>query len=167
MTKSQDSYDNATRETSSRIPRRKGVHYQLTFSIARELDFDLPEARTIAKANAEVDKCFKPKQNIRNYWRHFDPLAWLPFRRDSRDFYADHYLKTAIETGDPSYLGPGLHSLQDKFAHGLIPFQRDLPLLKRLTGTWRDNPELNPEAFEKTKTATRAYLEKFISGRRL
>lgn len=140
----------------------KSVHYGLTISIAKELGFSPEEARTIAKANIEVDRNYKPEQNIKNYWRHFDPLGWFPFRQDSRKSYADYYLKLAVKTGDIYYLGLGLHSLQDKYAHGLIPFQKDLPILKRFIGTWRDNPELNPQAFEKTKIATKKYFRSFL-----
>jgi hypothetical protein len=168
MTNKENSNSDASRPrqgVSCCSPRKKGVHYQLSFTTAQQLGFDLQESRTIAKSNEEVDKCYKPEQNLQNYWRHFDPLAWLLFRRDSRDFFAGYYLKLAVQSGDVSYLGTGLHSLQDKFAHGLIPFQKDLPILRIFTGTWRDNPKLNPKAFKKTKSATSAYLAKFLEMR--
>jgi len=140
----------------------KSTHHQLAFTIASKQGFGLEEARKIARSSQDVDIRYAPEQNIRNYWRHFDPLGWLPFRRDSRDSYADCYLKLAVETGDVYYLGMGLHSLQDKFEHGLIPFQKDLPILKRFIGTWRDNPELNPRAFAKAENAAHAYLRRFL-----
>lgn len=164
MTKKENSHlrDSTNAGTDGHTAQGKSVHYELTFTVAIELGFDLAEARTIAKSNEEVDRCFKPEQNIQNYWRHFDPLAWLPFRRDSREFYANHYFELAVESGDVSHLGTGLHGLQDKYAHGLIPFQKDLPILRIFTGTWRDNPKLNPKAFEKTKKATSEYLAEFL-----
>ncbi len=140
----------------------KSVHYGLTLSMAVELGFDSEDARTIAEANIEIDKNYKPEQNIKNYWRHFDPLAWLPLRHDSRESYADYHLRLAVETGKIFHLGMGLHSLQDKYAHGLIPFQKDLLILRRCIGNWRDDPKLNPKAYDETKAATCEYLKRFL-----
>ncbi len=119
-------------------------------------------AEVIATADSAIDKKYPAGFN-RNYWHHFDPLGWLPFRRDARESWAEYYLELAVSTGDLRYLGYGLHGLQDKAMHDYIPWEGRPWVWPK--PSWRDNPKTNPLGSEIAQSATRDYLQRYIVNR--
>jgi len=131
---------------------RRDVHFDDTLRWARSAGFSDNEAARIAYADTAVDRWYPPPPRGAGYFRHFDPLG-----RDSRDSYAEHYLQLAMQTGDVFYVGLGLHSLQDKYAHGRIFRQTE-------KDKWRDDRRQNKCGYIATQRATFRYLQRFLNA---
>lgn len=131
------------------------IHCDQTKAIALEVFGDEILAETIAVADLAVDAEHRAGWS-RDYWRHFDPLGWLPGRRDARESWAEHFLSLAAKTGDRRYLGYGLHSLQDKAMHDFITWEgRPWVWTKP---SWRDNPRTNVHGGRLAEAAAKNYL---------
>ena len=85
---------------------------------------------------------------------------------DSRDLFSKLDLELAIRLRNEGnlceslgILGRGLHSVQDRIAHGSRPFFIPHP-------AWVDDPLQRPEALTATEIATKAYLKLFLKGNR-
>ena len=155
---------------------RRDVHYQTTYSLAIEAGFDPTEAEQIAAANKKTDKDYPATvlsglgslfSSQTNYSRHFNAIKSRLSGKDSRDKWAEYYLNLALETGDVSRLGQGLHSVQDKHAHQGILAQTDVSIFgKKIIATkWRDDPKINREGFLRAQRETSQYLQRFLRSR--
>jgi len=134
------------------------IHYDQTKLLAMEVFADETVADRIAAADLSVD-AEHPAGWSRDYWRHFDPLGWVPGRRDARESLAEYFLDLAVKTSDRRYLGHGLHCLQDKAMHGFIPWEgRPWVWTKP---SWRDDPRTNPHGAQRAEAAAKDYLGRF------
>jgi hypothetical protein len=126
-----------------------------TFIWAKQMGLPDGAARIVAVGNNATDYYagwfFVPG-------RHFNTLG----RMDSRDLFAYYDLLSAVslyKQGDRcgAYyaLGRGLHSIQDKIAHGSIPHLKiHDPIL--------DNAKARPVAIAETEFMTKRYIEDFL-----
>lgn len=136
-----------------------GNPYYGTYIWARQLGFSDTEARIIGIANNATDSYLGWAVIAGVPGRHFD-TAIGPV--DSRDLFAKFDLERAIKLqsqGDPCgalrSLGRGLHSIQDKIAHGSRPFFVPHP-------GWVDDPFQRPAALLVTEIRTKEYLSAFL-----
>lgn len=133
---------------------------------AIEVGFSPGEARIIAIANVQADR--PPYKYERR--RH---LNLSLSRYTTMDKVADEEMALALKTGSLFHLGLGLHSVQDKIAHGWIPIYG-----KHWLGPWKVpgydielNPFYNPDIpsakdWKAVESATKDYLRRYLCGRR-
>jgi RHS repeat-associated protein len=138
-----------------------------TYTWARELGYSDQVARDIGRANIETDDGstgpwpLSSKSGGRA--RHFDiPLGG----DDSRDAWAWTEMNNALNLWKTDRckayeaLGRGLHSIQDKFAHG--DWDNDHHPWK-YHGDWMDNWQGRPDVHGPVERATKAYLQYFLN----
>lgn len=143
----------------------KSVHYDLTFRLSREQGLSAEEAAVVAQSCYEMDRRYPIGHGSwRNYWLHFDPLSWLPWRTDSRWSRSRRYLAEAQVSGDLRDVGMGIHCLQDLAAHQSIPFQKEIIVLGLWLGDWRDDPKKNKSGLALTEKLTRQFIGEYLQG---
>lgn len=136
-----------------------GNHAYGTNLWAQQLGFSETQARTVARANSDVDNHAGWAVGLGVPGRHFDTAMGV---LDSRDVFATLDLELAVkqhQAGDECKslrtLGRGLHSVQDKMSHGSLPFF--VP-----HASWFDNPAERPGALRETELVTKMYLKIFL-----
>lgn len=142
------------------------IHQELSFQWARAVGFSETEARKIAEANFEADQG--------NGWQasdHVNRNPLLLFGGTSMWKQAQRCLASAVEGRDLALLGRGLHSLQDHYSHGWLPFYgRHWYSPWRLRGR-RLSPFVDPDnldhpssagRLQAAEEATKAYLRKYL-----
>jgi RHS repeat-associated protein len=140
-----------------------------TYTWAREVGFSERDAEIIARGDNSTDGGFKgwvPGSGDQS--RHFDQTNTFQKGKDSRDYWAEVELKRAVESykkGDYDKalgeLGRGLHSKQDREAHGAW----DTGLIgMRPHPNWFDDwhDPRNKESAAATERSSKEYLKKFI-----
>jgi RHS repeat-associated protein len=130
-----------------------------TYLWAREMGFSDAAARIIANANNATDNYANWAVVFGVPGRHFNTGVGSA---DTRDIFARFDLQLAADIynqGDVcdafSAIGRGLHSIQDKVAHGDWPFYVVHP-------PWFDDPSQRPDALEVTEFVTKRYLLDFL-----
>jgi len=132
-----------------------------TYIWARGVGFSDAEARIVAIANNATDEYANFVFAIGVPGRHFDTAIGSV---DSRDLFGKYDLQLAIklyQQGEEctafKYLGRGLHSVQDKIAHGSWPFLVPHP-------AWYDDPADRPISLRVAEILTKKYLRDFLTG---
>jgi RHS repeat-associated protein len=130
-----------------------------TYVWARQIGIPDAEARLIAMGNNSTDNYAGWAIVLGTPGRHFDTAMGSV---DSRDIFARLDLELAVELykkGDQcgafKTLGRGLHSIQDKVAHGSWPFYIPHP-------KWIDDPSERPFTLKETERQTKEYLKEFL-----
>jgi hypothetical protein len=130
-----------------------------TYYWARQVGFSDKEARIIARGDNGTDKNFGWAVILGVPGRHFNTS--IPGSVDTREIFAKKDFQLAIslyrqgkDEEALAILGRGLHSLQDKIAHG------DWPFYLRHPG-WFDSAEKRPEELKQTGVITKEYLKQF------
>jgi len=142
-----------------------------TYYWARQVGFSDKEARIIARGNNATDA--GPWSNwlplLGDQSRHFNqPYLFSKGIGDTRDYWANVEFQRALKYAKEGnyeaalgHLGKGLHSLQDKYAHG--DWDTGALGLAAHPPSYDDwnNPK-NKEAAEATFKGTMEYLKKFM-----
>lgn len=131
--------------------------YQWAIDIGLPADY----AKMIAFGNNSTDSFANWALGIGVPGRHFDTAFGSV---DTRDLFAQLDLDLAINLYNKgeicnalNILGQGLHSVQDKIAHGSWPFIFPHP-------SWFDDPIQRPAALNATEVLTKRYLLQFLAG---
>jgi uncharacterized protein RhaS with RHS repeats len=131
-----------------------------TYLWATQIGFSDAQARSIAIANNATDNYAGWAVIAGVPGRHFNTSVGSS--NDSRDIYARYDLELALklykkgdECGSLKALGRGLHSIQDKIAHGSLPFFIPHP-------GWVDDPSERPFTLKETERQTKEYLKEFL-----
>jgi RHS repeat-associated protein len=131
-----------------------------TYLWATQIGFSDAQAKVIAIANNATDKYAGWAVIAGVPGRHFNTSVGGSI--DSRDIYARYDLELALklykkgdECGSLKALGRGLHSIQDKIAHGSWPFYIPHP-------KWVDDPSERPFTLKETEHQTKEYLKEFL-----
>jgi len=147
-----------------------------TYYWARQVGFSDKEARIIARGNNATDagpwSNWLPWYFFGDQSRHFNqPYLFSKDIGDTRDYWANVEFQKAIRYWKKgkfkaalAHLGKGLHSLQDKYAHG--DWDTGIIQVKSHPGyydVWND--PRNKEAAEETIKSTIDYLKKFLELR--
>jgi len=129
-----------------------------TYIWAKQVGFSDEHARIIVIGNNATDDYAGWAIALGVPGRHFDTSIGPV---DSRDIFAKFDLQLAFMLynqgnicGALTTLGRGLHSIQDKVAHGSWPFIIPHP-------SWFDDPFQRPAALRETEILTKEYLKNF------
>ena len=132
-----------------------------TYIWAKQMGLTDIQARILAVSNNAVDDYAGWAVLFGVPGRHFDTAVGLV---DSRDIFAQLDLALAVKLYKQGNscaafktLGRGLHSVQDKIAHGSLPFFKiHDPLI--------DDANQRPVALEETEFMTKQYISEFVRG---